>query len=372
MAEGLGRGRKGFNFVSLKECCRFLIRWNRYFSKSWPKDISKEWVSIEQPLLWAASGKGCMNCSEQGPPTTNKGSVITERKVGESQDRSSHYFFHGLEIALAEYLPCGLVATQKMIKSYFLTKCSGCRCIFLSALSSSDFFLVVSMPANQETQLTNGAKKRFGLSWLLDRVFRPRRPGCIPRCCQLQKDGDFRGVSTGTWSSVRLISIRFLHKGSVWSMGREDHPASEWLLCHLRGRYIPQWAVPWGKDEIFQIPWEVCFHAYTAITKRRDEVLTQLILVGKTDTQGRKREKSTLFHTSLPLLPHTPQYLLFVSPWPRCHCSLLVVGAAGQHLRVQSLNPLSWCTQQSCRNILCLTSPAPRCLSLDYHNLTLL
>ena len=61
--------------------------------------------------------------------------------MGEPEDRARHHFFQGLETVLAAYLLCELVATQEMIKGCFPTTWSGFCCIFLTAVSSSDFIL---------------------------------------------------------------------------------------------------------------------------------------------------------------------------------------------------------------------------------------
>lgn len=157
----------------------------------------------------------------------------------------------------------------------------------------------------------------------------------------------------------RLASTDVLQMGSVWSTGRP--PSHGMTAAPCEGWRVPHRAVLWRKDVALQIPWEICFHAYAAMTKRRDRVLTPIMAAGKTyPAKGIGRN----LHSCILLSPCSHANLntrFFTLPWTHCRCPF----SWGEHF--------SWCTQQSCRDVLRIwLPPAPHRLSLDCHNLTLL
>lgn len=159
-----------------------------------------------------------------------------EGKTGEPEDRARHLFFQGLERALAEYLLCELVATQQMIKDYFPTTWSGCCCIFLTAVSSSDFFLcdICGLHTSKQGNSAHKWSKEeiclipaFGQGLLGQAAF----PGAgMVTSGENPQTGEVQHYLASTWVP---------QTGSVWWRGREHHPATGWLLHHVRRSRYP-------------------------------------------------------------------------------------------------------------------------------------
>lgn len=88
----------------------------------------------------------------------------TEGNTGKPQDRSRLHLFQGLETVLAEYLLCDPVAPQEIMKVWLPTTWSGCFCIFLTAVSSSDIFLCGACgirASNKENLAHKGSKEEI-------------------------------------------------------------------------------------------------------------------------------------------------------------------------------------------------------------------
>lgn len=128
------------------------------------------------------------------------------------------------------------------------------------------------------------------------------RPGCIPRCW----NGDFRRGSTDGWSST-LLGLYLGPSDGLCVMEGQGTPSSHGMAAAPREEgQVPHWALRWEKDAVLQGAQEICFHAYSAITKRRDEALTPLTSVGRRDPTERKRRNphsfillSSCSHTNL-------------------------------------------------------------------------
>lgn len=297
-----------------------------------------------QPLLWAATGKGWVNFSEHQVPTTNKGGVITEGKVGEPADRARHHFFQRLETALAEYLPWELVATQELIKGCFPTTWSGCCCVFLTAVSSSDFCLCGTRGLHTSKQ-GNSAHKvskeeiqlvpAFGQGFLAQGG-QSAFPGAVSNSSRMVALGEYPQADEAQYY---LASTRVLQTISEWSTGRDDHPAMGWPAAPYEGGYIPHRAVLWGKDAVLQLPQGVCFHTYTDVSKRRDKVLAPPMSVRKTnppEAKGRNLHSFILLspcsHTNL-----STCFLFYLVP--TVTAPFLGVDTAAQQPTLRGCNP---------------------------------
>lgn len=143
-----------------------------------------------------------------------------------------------------------------------------------------------------------------------------------------------------------LASTGVLQMGSVWS--RRRPPSHEMTAAPCEGWHVPHRAALWRKDVVLQLPWEIRFHAYTAMTKRGDKVLTPITSVGKTDP-AKEIGRDLHFRILLSPCSHTSlNTRFFTLPWPPCHCPF----SWGEHF--------GWCTPRSCRDILHIwLSPLP-------------
>lgn len=142
-----------------------------------------------------------------------------------------------------------------------------------------------------------------------------------------------------------LASTWVPQTGSVWWRGREHHPATGWLLHHVRrGRYPTEPCGGKGRGP------PVCpgnlLPRLQCRCKEEGRSPGTTDISRKNRPHRKRREKSPLFHPSLALLSHKPQHLLFIFPWPHCHCPF----SWGEHC--------SWRTQQSRRDVLHVWLPA--------------
>lgn len=201
------------------------------------------------------------------------------------------------------------------------------------------------MPANKETA-HKGSKEEIWLvpafgQVLLAKGSRGAFPGAANNSNGTVTSGD--NPQTGE-AQLHLASTRVLQIDSERLRGREDLPTTRWLPQYVwRGTYPPELC----SEEIMQSPSSLGKSTSTLTMPLNKKGWTSdTTNVNRKNRPDRsKRDKSALFQYFLPMLLHKPHHLLFILHWPYYHCSF------------SWSDYCSWCTQQSCRDILCVWLP---------------